>query len=142
MSICCCSIPAERVTLATKCRSSIQNSIVALKAAQEALPQMDINHITQRQITAVMHANEYLITDMADEDRYLHTSNVLNVYQKNCAAAVLWIRETYMKSTKKELDAAESVVLATAEKLRNFRVEYIRQMTGTKQYIPAHLTGT
>lgn len=112
-----------------------------MKGAQEALPQIEINHITQRQITAVMHANEYLLTDMADEDRYHHTNNVLNVYQKNVSLAIKWLHETFKKSIKKDLDEAEDLVLTTAKKLRQFRVEYIKQLGGTKQYIPVSLSG-
>lgn len=134
-------VPAERITLVTDCRSSIQGSIVALKGAQEALPQIEINHITQRQITAVMHANEYLLTDMADEDRLQHTGNVLNVYQTNVSLAIKWLHDTFKKSIKKDLDEAEDLVFTTAKKLRQFRVEYIKQMAGNKQYIPANLSG-
>lgn len=132
------SVPADRITYATDCRSSIQNSIIALKAAQEALPQLEINHITQRQITAVMHANEYLLTDMADEDRYQHTSNVLNVYYENVEAAVLWQHNSFLASIKRKLDEAENAVLTTARLLREYRVEYIEQMSTNKHYIPGH----
>lgn len=134
-------VPGERITLGTDCRSSIQGSIIALKGAQEALPQIEINHITQRQITAVMHANEYLLTDMADEDRYQHTGNVLNVYQNNIQLAIKWLHETFKKSIKKDLDDAEDLVLTTAKKLRQFRIEYIKQIAGNKPYLPTNLTG-
>lgn len=87
-----------------------------------------------------MHANEYLLTDMADEDRYEHTKNVLNVYQNNISMSIKWLHETFKKSVKKDLDEAEDLVLTTAKKLRQFRIEYIKQMAGNKQYLPANMT--
>lgn len=119
-----------------ECRSSIQGSLVAFQCGQESLAQVEIPHITQRQISAVNHANEYLLTDMANKDRYQHTVRVLEAYEKSVSLALKWLYETFRKTLKKDLAEAEDVVLSIAKQLREFRTQYIRTRASNKFYLP------
>lgn len=111
--------------MAVDCRHSVQGSLVALGCAQKSLPQVDFKHISQRQISAVQHANIYLLTDMANPARFRHTKTVLNSYQTNVTAAVKWLLETFNRTLKKDLDEAEGAVLSIAKQLRQERLAYM-----------------
>lgn len=132
-----CSDPKVKTDLAIECRSSLLGSIVALKSMQEALPHVDIPHITQRQIVAVSHANEYLLTDVANADRYQHSGRVFDVYASSLTESIKWLHDVYKRTLKKDLDGAEDEVLTIAKKLRQFRANYIQMKIGNKLYLPA-----
>lgn len=119
-----------KITLATECRSALLGSIIAFKCGQEALPQVDIPCITNRQIVAVSHANEYLLTDIADLERYQHTKTVLEAYRKSLIDSVAWLNDVFQKSLRKDLQEAEEVVATLSKELREFRSEYIRRKIG------------
>lgn len=131
-----CRNASERLTFAMECRSSIQGSLVAFQCGQDSLPQVEIPHITQRQISAVNHANEYLLTDMANKDRYQHTVRVLEAYEKSLSLALKWLHDTFKKTLKNDLTEAEDVVLSIAKQLRQFRADYIRDRASNKFYSP------
>lgn len=97
---------------------------------------MEIPHITQRQLSAVNHANEYLLTDIANKDRYQHTIRVLEAYEKSLSLALKWLYDTFKQTLKKDLTDAEEVVSAIAMQLRQFRTEYIRAKANNKLYLP------
>lgn len=126
----------DKITAATDCRSSLLGSLIAFKCAQEALPQVDIPHITNRQTVAVGHANEYLFTDIANPDRYQHTKHVLDAYQKSLSQSIIWLHEIYQKTLKKDLQDAENDVKSLSVKLRQIRSDYIRIKVGYRTYIP------
>lgn len=128
--------PKVKIDLAIECRSSLLGSIVALKSAQEALPQVDIPHITQRQIVAVVHANEYLLTDIANIDRYQHSRRVFDVYHNSLIESIKWLHDVFKRTLKKDLDEAEDGVLTIAKKLRQYRVNFIQTRLGNKLYLP------
>lgn len=96
-------IPSERIQLILDTRTACHSSLVALECAQQALPQVEIPFVTLRQCSAVRHAILYIITDVADENRYNHTKNVLESYRTNTAKAVDWIHATYKKSLEEDL---------------------------------------
>lgn len=116
--------------MATECRSSLLGSLVAFKCGQEALPQVEIPHITNRQIVAVSHANEYLLTDIANIDRYQHTKNVLEAYRKSLSQSIAWLNDIFQKTLKKDLLEAENDVATLSKKLRQIRSDYIRSKVG------------
>lgn len=131
-----CSNQKTKIDLAIECRSSILGSIIALKSAQEALPHVDIPHITQRQIVAVSHANEYLLTDIANVDRYRHSGRVFEAYQNSLTESIKWLHDIYKRTLKRDLDGAEDGVLTIAKKLRQYRATYIQMKIGNKLYSP------
>lgn len=122
--------------MATDCRSSLLGSLVAFKCSQEALPQVDMPHITNRQIVAVSHANEYLFTDIANADRYQHTKNVLEAYQNGLSQSIKWLHEVFQNTLKKDLQEAENDVVQLARKLRQIRSDFIRAKIGYRVYAP------
>lgn len=63
-------IDTERISLALDSRNSLLSSLAAFEGSQSALPLVEIPYVTPRQISAVRHANVYLLTDMANEARY------------------------------------------------------------------------
>lgn len=97
------NIVSDRIQLALDARSACHSSLVALECAQQALPQVEIPFITLRQCSAVRHAIIYILTDIANENRYMHTKNVLEAYQENIAKALDWIHTTYKKSLDEDL---------------------------------------
>lgn len=101
---------------------------------------MDFTHITPRQISAIKHANLYLLTDMANSIRYNHTKRVLDAYQNNLNLAVAWLFDTFNKSLRKDLNHSEDNVMALAKELRHERLEYIARTIGTNLYVPAVAT--
>lgn len=127
--------------LASECRSSLLGSLIAFKYAQEALPQVEIPHTTNRQIVAVSHANEYLFTDIANFDRYQHTKLVLDAYQKSISQSIAWQHDVFQKTLKKDLDEAEQDVSSLAKKLRQIRSDYIRSKVGYRTFMPAEQQG-
>lgn len=122
----------DKIAAVTECRSSILGSLVAFKCAQEALPQVDIAHTTNRQIVAVDHANEYLFTDIANRDRYQHTKHVIETYQKSLSQSNKWLHDVFQQTLKKDLQEAENDVKSLSGKLRQIRSEFIQSIT----YIP------
>lgn len=59
----------DRVSYALDSRSCILNSLAAFEGAQGALPQVEVPFVSPRQVSAVQHANVYLLTDMANDAR-------------------------------------------------------------------------
>lgn len=131
-----CSLVKDKITAATDCRSSLLGSLIAFQCAQEALPQVDIPHITNRQTVAVSHANEYLFTDIANPDRYQHTKHVLDAYQTGLSQSIIWLHEVFQNTLKKDLQDAEIDVKKLSEKLRQLRSDYIRSKIGYQNHIP------
>lgn len=113
---------------------------MALEYAQRALPHVDFSHITPRQISAIKHANLYLLTDLANPIRYNHTKRVLDAFQNNLNLAVTWLFDTFKKSLRKDLNHSEDNVTALAKELRHERLEYIARKIGTNLYVPAAAT--
>lgn len=126
----------DKITAAADCRSSLLGSLIAFKCAQEALPQVDIPHITNRQTVAVGHANEYLFTDIANPDRYQHTKHVFDAYQKSLSQSIIWLHEVFQKTLKKDLQDAENDVKSLSVKLRQIRSDFIRTKVGYRTYVP------
>lgn len=116
--------------MATDCRSALLGSIIAFKCGQEALPQVEIPCITNRQIVAVSHANEYLLTDIPNLERYEHTKTVLEVYGKSLADSVAWLNDVFQKTLRKDFQKAEEDVAILSKKLRQLRSDYIRTKIG------------
>ncbi|XP_031623101.1 uncharacterized protein LOC116340645 [Contarinia nasturtii] len=126
----------DKITSATDCRTALLGSLMAFKCAQEALPQVDIPHITNRQIVAVAHANEYLLTDIGNSERYQHTKHVLDAYHKSLSKSTIWIHDIFQKTLIKDLQEAENSVKLLSEKLRQIRADYIRAKVGYQTYVP------
>lgn len=126
----------DKITAAHDCRSSLLGSLIAFKCAQEALPQVDIPHITNRQTVAVAHANEYLFTDIANPDRYQHTKHVLDAYQASLSQSVIWLHDVFQNTLKKDLQDAENDVNSLSGKLRQIRSDYIRSKVGYQNNVP------
>lgn len=115
---------------------------MALEHSQKALPHVDFSHITPRQISAVKHANLYLLTDLANPIRYNHTKRVLDAFQNNLNLAVTWLFETFNKSLRKDINHSEDNVITLAKELRHERLEYIARTIGTNLYVPAAATAS
>lgn len=141
-----CSLAAEKITLTLDCRASILGSLIAVRCAQEALPNVDIPHITNRQIVAVSHANEYLFTDIVNSDRYQHTKCVLDAYQHSLSESLTWLYDMFNNTLKKDLDNAKNETNAVALKLREIRAHNIQMKSGYRpneameQGRPFHIT--
>lgn len=131
-----CREPKAKIDLAIGCRSSLLGSLAALKSVQEALPHVDIPHITPRQIVAVSHANEYLLTDIANTERYHHSQRVFEVYRNSLNESIQWLHDVFKRTLKKDLDDAEDGVLTIAKRLRQYRANYIQIKIGNKLYVP------
>lgn len=129
----------ERISQALDCRNQILQSIVALEYSQKALPQVDFNHITNRQISAIKHANLYLLTDLANPTRYNHTKRVLDAFQNNVNLAVTWLFDTFNKSLRNDLNHSEDNAASLAKELRHERLEHIARVgkIGNSLYVPA-----
>lgn len=123
--------------MAIDCRHALQGSVIALDCAQKSLPQVEFQHISQRQISAVQHANIYLLTDMANSARYRHTKQVLDAYQNNVNLAVKWLHETFRKTLKVDLNEAENAVIEVAKQLRQERLTHMNRTIGHQTYVPA-----
>lgn len=128
-------VPSERIQLALDTRTACHSSVTALDCAQQALPQVEIPFVTQRQSSAVKHALVYILTDMANESRLAHTKNVLESYQANTAKAVDWIHSTYKMSLDEDLTAQIDTITALTFRLRKERIKHFKSMIGNKVYI-------
>jgi hypothetical protein len=95
--------PSDRIQLALDARTACHSSLIAFECAQQALPQVEIPFVTLRQCSAVRHAIIYMLTDIANENRFKHTKNVLEAYHQNAAKAVDWIHSTYKKTLDEDL---------------------------------------
>ncbi|XP_037034063.1 uncharacterized protein LOC119072860 isoform X2 [Bradysia coprophila] len=132
--------PNERISQALDCRNQVVQSTVALEYSQKALPHVEFKHVTPRQISAIKHANLYLLTDLANPVRYSHTKRVLDAFQNNVNLAVTWLFDTFNKSLRQDLHHSEDNVISLAKQLRNERLEYIARTIGTNLYVPAVAT--
>lgn len=128
-------ITSERVQLAVDTRLVCHSSLTALDCAQQALPQVEIPFITQRQSSAVKHAIIYILTDMANENRYKHTKNVLESYQVNAAKAVDWMHSTYKKTLDDDLTSQIDNIKALTFRLRKERIKHFKSIVGSKAYV-------
>ena len=128
-------IPSERIQLALDTRTACHSSLTALDCAQQALPQVEIPFITQRQSSAVKHALIYILTDMANESRQKHTKNVLESYQVNTAKAVDWVQTTYKKTLDEDLTAQIENIKALSFRLRKERIKHFKNIIGNKIYV-------
>lgn len=127
-------IPSERIQLALDTRAACHSSLVAIECAQQALPQVEIPFITMRQCSAVRHAIVYILTDMANENRYKHTKNVLESYQSNTAKAIDWLYATYKKSLDEDLTSQIDNIKVLAFRLRRERIRHFKEIVGNKMY--------
>lgn len=130
----------ERIAQAIDCRNQVVQSTLALEYSQKALPHVEFKHVTPRQLSAIKHANLYLLTDLANPIRYSHTKRVLDAFQNNVNLAVAWMFDTFNKSLRKDLHHSEDNVISLAKELRNERLEYIARTIGTSLYVPAVTT--
>lgn len=127
-------IASERIQLALDTRAACFSSLVALDCAQQSLPQVEIPYITLRQCSAVRHSLIYILTDMANENRFSHTKNVLEAYQMNTAKAVEWLFATYKKTLDEDLTAQIDNIKVLAFRLRRERVRHFKEIVGNKLY--------
>jgi hypothetical protein len=125
---------AERIQLALDARTACHSSLVAFECAQNSLPQVEIPYVTLRQCSAIRHAIVYILTDMANENRYKHTKSVLDAYQTNTAKALEWIHATYKKSLDEDLTAQIDNIKVLAFRLRRERVKNYKDIVGNKIY--------
>jgi hypothetical protein len=128
-------IPSERVQLALDTRTACHSALTALDCAQQALPQVEIPFITQRQSSAVKHALIYILTDMANDNRYTHTKNVLESFQKSAAKAVDWVHVTYKKSLDEDLTSQIDIITSLTFRLRKERIKHFKTIVGNKLYV-------
>lgn len=129
-------IAEERISLALDTRNAILGSLVAFEGAQISLPQVEVPFVSPRQATAIRHANIYLLTDIANDQRYQHTKDVISSFQSNTTKAMEWLHETYKNSLKKDLDDSDNVVIGLAKQLRDERMKYIKDTVGSQIYVP------
>ncbi|KAJ6647894.1 hypothetical protein Bhyg_03118 [Pseudolycoriella hygida] len=130
----------ERISQALDSRNAVAQSIVALEYSQKALPHVDFYHVTPRQISAIKHANLYLLTDLANPVRYDHTRRVLETFQNNLSLAVVWLFDTFNKTLRKDFNHSEDNVTSLAKELRHERLEFISRTIGTSLYVSAETT--
>ncbi|XP_035773790.1 uncharacterized protein LOC118456807 isoform X2 [Anopheles albimanus] len=123
------------ITLALDTRAACHGALVALEAAQAALPRVDIPYITIRQQTAVRHALIYLITDLVQEPRYRHTRDVFSVFSTNVTKAVHWVHECYNETLRQDYDGADQAATLLAKRLRDERLHYIGRKFPNKIYV-------
>lgn len=120
---------------ASDCRTALLGAIIAFRFAQEALPQVDLQHITIRQTVAVGHANEYLFTDIANPLRYEHTKAVLEAFHNGLSKSIEWLYDVFQQTLKKDLQEAENDVESLSRKLRQMRSTFIRNQVGNQTYV-------
>ncbi|KFB49561.1 AGAP008388-PA-like protein [Anopheles sinensis] len=125
----------ETVRLALDARTSCHGALVALEAAQAALPHVDIPYITIRQQSAVRHALIYLLTDMVNPARYQHTRDVFGVFGANVSKAVHWLHECYDETLRQDYDTADQGATLLAKTLREERLRYIGSKVPNKIYV-------
>nr|XP_040239358.2 uncharacterized protein LOC120959783 isoform X2 [Anopheles coluzzii] len=126
---------AETIELALDARSTCHGALMALEAAQAALPSVEIPYITVRQQSAVRHALIYLLTDMVNPARYQHTRDVFGVFSANVAKAVHWLHECYSETLKQDLDSADQVATLLAKNLREERLRHIGSRMPNRVYV-------
>ncbi|XP_058818716.1 uncharacterized protein LOC131681742 isoform X2 [Topomyia yanbarensis] len=126
---------AEKISLALDSRTACHGALIAMEAAQDALPQVEIPFVTVRQQSALKHGLIYMLTDMANPARYRHTKHVLEGFLKNVEMSVRWVHDTYSDTLKKDLLEADQSVLSIAKQLREIRTNYLRQRLGSKVYV-------
>uniref|UniRef100_A0A182Q3Z5 Uncharacterized protein n=1 Tax=Anopheles farauti TaxID=69004 RepID=A0A182Q3Z5_9DIPT len=112
----------ETITLALDARSTCHGALIALEAAQAALPAVEIPYITVRQQSAVRHALIYLLTDMVNPARYQHTRDVFSVFSANVSKAVHWLHECYSETLKQDYGSADQAATLLAKTLREERL--------------------
>uniref|UniRef100_A0A182K1H9 Uncharacterized protein n=1 Tax=Anopheles christyi TaxID=43041 RepID=A0A182K1H9_9DIPT len=125
----------ETITLALDARSTCHGALMALEAAQAALPSVEIPYITIRQQSAVRHALIYLLTDMVNPARYQHTRDVFGVFSANVSKAVHWLHECYNETLKQDFDSADQVATLVAKNLREERLRYMGSRMPNKIYV-------
>uniref|UniRef100_A0A182SMG1 Uncharacterized protein n=1 Tax=Anopheles maculatus TaxID=74869 RepID=A0A182SMG1_9DIPT len=125
----------ETITLALDARSTCHGALMALEAAQAALPSVEIPYITIRQQSAVRHALIYLLTDMVNPARYQHTRDVFGVFSANVTKAVHWLHECYNETLKQDFDSADQAATLLAKHLREERLRYIVSKVPNRSYI-------
>lgn len=127
----------NKISAASECRQSVLGAITAFRCAQEALPQVEIQHITNRQAVAVGHANEYMFTDIANPDRYQHTRRVLDAFHQGLNKSTIWLHEIFQETLKKDFENAEKDVRTLAKELRQLRSDYFQSSAvGNQPYVP------
>lgn len=117
--------PGDKINLCLTSRQFLHSSVVALREAQNALPQVDIPSISSRQLKEIEHISQYLLTDMISADRCKQIKVILNVFHKNTIEALKWVHDTYQTTVQKNFQEAESNVQAVAKKIRNERLRFI-----------------
>lgn len=127
--------PEDRVQLALDTRTAILSAITAVDCAQEALPHVEIPFITHRQSSAVRHALIYMLTDMADENRYHHTKSVLESFQTNTNKALDWVQVTYKKTLDEDLSSQIDNIKALTFRLRKERIKHFKAIVGNRIYV-------
>uniref|UniRef100_A0A182PLR9 Uncharacterized protein n=1 Tax=Anopheles epiroticus TaxID=199890 RepID=A0A182PLR9_9DIPT len=125
----------ETITLALDARSTCHGALMALEAAQAALPSVEIPYITIRQQSAVRHALIYLLTDMVNPARYQHTRDVFGVFSANISKAVHWLHECYSETLKQDFDSPDQVATLLAKNLREERLRFIVNRMPNKIYV-------
>ncbi|EDW77600.2 uncharacterized protein Dwil_GK24472 [Drosophila willistoni] len=115
--------PKQKLQYALDCRSLLHASMISLEAAQLALPHVELKYMSHRQVLAVKHCNVYLITDIANKQRYEHTSRVFTSYEANMSKTCTWLYETFNKTLRQDFDKAEVTVSRLAKTLRQHREE-------------------
>lgn len=125
----------DKIIAASDCRTALLGAIIAFRFAQEALPQVDLQHITIRQTVAVGHANEYLFTDIANPARYGHTLAVLEAFHNGLSQSIIWLHDVFQTTLKKDLQEAEDAVKSLSGKLRQMRSESMRTKDGYQTYV-------
>ncbi|XP_049548727.1 uncharacterized protein LOC125959816 [Anopheles darlingi] len=125
----------QLITLALDARAACHGALVALEAAQAALPHVEIPYITIRQQTAVRHALIYLMTDLVQQPRYQHTRDVFSVFSTNVTKAVHWVHECYNETLRQDYDAADQAATLLAKRLRDERLHYIGRKFPNKIYV-------
>uniref|UniRef100_A0AAG5DHP5 Uncharacterized protein n=1 Tax=Anopheles atroparvus TaxID=41427 RepID=A0AAG5DHP5_ANOAO len=125
----------ETVRLALDARTACLGALVALEAAQAALPQVEIPYITIRQQAAVRHALIYLLTDMVNPARYQHTRDVFGVFGANVTKAVHWLHECYDETLRQDYGTADQAATLLAKTLREERLRFIAGRVPNKLYV-------
>ncbi|XP_053676017.1 uncharacterized protein LOC128726244 [Anopheles nili] len=125
----------ETITLALDARSTCHGALIALEAAQAALPSVEIPYITIRQQSAVRHALIYLLTDMVHPARYQHTRDVFGVFCTNVSKAVHWLHECYNETLKQDYSNADQAATLLAKTLREERLRYVMNKLPNKIYV-------
>lgn len=115
---------ADKINVCLDCRQNLQNSMMAFSAAQNALPQVEIPHVTPRQLSEIEHINLYLITDLPNAQRLKQIRKILEIYQRNTELALKWLHSTYEKTLAANFREAETNVGALTKKLRDERLKF------------------